>query len=70
MTSFEVVKGEPDDDELAALVAAVTIISGRRKAATTRNAGAVSAWRQVALTAGVSAAPTGIGSWRQSFRRR
>jgi len=49
VTSFEVVKGRPDDDELAAVVTALTIIAGRRKATATRDAAArnatASSWR-------------------------
>jgi hypothetical protein len=61
VTPFEVVKGTPDDDELAAVVTALTIIAGRRKATATRDAAArkatASSWR-------VRHAWRGRDSWR------
>ncbi|MGH8888982.1 MAG: acyl-CoA carboxylase epsilon subunit [Acidothermaceae bacterium] len=78
MTSLHVVKGTPDDDELAAVVTAVTILAGRRRAAGRREAAtqkgaAVSGWRRTLRggALGPIDSPTGRpGAWRDSLRGR
>ena len=78
MTSLRVVKGGPDDDELAAVVAAFTILAGRRsaagrrEAAAARNAAATWAWRRALRTGGHAPAgvrASGPDDWRTSLRR-
>lgn len=62
MTSLRVVRGTPDDEELAAVVAALSIVSARRansRSSTTRPF-VVSAWR---AAAGDRQLPR-VGAWR------
>jgi hypothetical protein len=63
MTTLRVVKGTPDDDELAAIVAALLVVAGRRpeKPRPARPAG----WR-AALPPGPP--PRGPGAWRAAAR--
>jgi Acyl-CoA carboxylase epsilon subunit len=67
MTPISIVRGRPDDDELAAVVAALAVAVKRGTAAARQAAGRSSRWRHE-LRAGPL--QTGPDAWRRSTSTR
>jgi hypothetical protein len=64
MTALRVVKGNPDDDELAAVVAALAVVAARPVEKGTSRGG--SSWRMALRR---NPLPKGAGAWRRALGR-